>query len=547
MAKTFWFAIVLFLIHTPPATRGDGKVFPPIGIAHAETPAQRALIHWEAGTETLVVETSVRSAATNLAWVLPLPSQPTSIRAVDRGLFPTLQTTFQARVILTRMQWWIGGLVLVAVILVLRWHFQRKLPARTLDVLVVLLVLLILSSMLLPALSRAGGSAGASGAPDSTVQLLARTRAGVFDITTLAAGRAEDVVDWLRNNGFAAGDDTLPLLRDYVSHGWVFAAARVSSPDPGELTALDPIAFTFTSPKPIYPMRLTGVGSASLRCDLYVFGPARATTPGWREVYCARPRYETNSTPQTAPWGLRVRHSELATLVRQAPVATKLSAVLAPGDFGSDVAIDWTGFRPLGQFVFTKGAALAMAGSIGSWLLALAVLAGCLHARKAIGKAKWFNRTDRVGFVMSLVIPAVIFACLPTIRWQEVHRMRRWPSFEAREQLRHHALSEVVDLPSVKAILRGDAPESEPHLANARRELALLFQTNQYAGEYAAFNKLTTNIFSQGRLRLEASPGNFTLEASSDGLDLVWHDFDGFPAFRESIPRLDDTIHGESR
>jgi hypothetical protein len=88
-----------------------------------------------------------------LAWILPLPSLPGSIWPVDPGLFPTHQTTFQPRVESEASSWWIGGLVLTALVLLVRWHAQHKLPRRALDFVFVVCVLLVFAAMVfLPSL-----------------------------------------------------------------------------------------------------------------------------------------------------------------------------------------------------------------------------------------------------------------------------------------------------------------------------------------------------------------------------------------------------------
>jgi hypothetical protein len=43
------------------------------------------------------------------------------------------------------------------------------------------------------------------------------------------------------------------------------------------------------------------------------------------------------------------------------------------------------------------------------------------------------------------------------------------------------------------------------------------------------------NVFTDQPLRLENSPGNFVFRASTNGVELVWHDYDGAEAYREVI------------
>ncbi|MBL9136031.1 MAG: DUF2330 domain-containing protein [Verrucomicrobiales bacterium] len=517
--------------------RGDGKLFPPVGFTRAETPSQRALIHWADGLETLVVETTVRSQATNLAWILPLPSPPTSIRAVDPGLFPTLQTTFQARVEFSRSKAWIGGLVVAAFVLLWRWHQHGKLSIRLWDCLLVLVVLVFLSAMLLPALgkAKAGGQGPSVG---STVRLLGSVRAGVMDLATITAERPEDLIDWLHQRGFATPDAMTPVVRDYLAKGWVFVAAKVVAPEPNTLAALHPVAFTFPARSPVYPMRLTGIGGAPLTCDLYVFGPSRAKAQGWSVRYCSRPIYTPATNAMTAPDGLRIRHPELARLVAQSPVATKLSRTLVGSAFDHDIELAWESYRPAGQRAYTEPAAQSRAVSAGAAVLAVGLLLGRrAHHFRGL-PIPWFHRHDRNALVAACLAGVIAYGCLPRVELDAVKTLRRYPVNYARNQLQQWAL-EAADTDPIQQVLHAAQPVSNQDWERARDELSTLLATLHYPIAWKMENWTLTNLFSSTRLRLESSPGNLTLERTAQGLELVWHDFDGYPALRCVVPKFD--------
>jgi len=52
-----------------------------------------------------------------------------------------------------------------------------------------------------------------------------------------------------------------------------------------------PIAFTFRSERPVYPMRLTGVENDRCDLELYVFGPERASARSLAVDYCGMPTF----------------------------------------------------------------------------------------------------------------------------------------------------------------------------------------------------------------------------------------------------------------
>lgn len=95
--KALAFCVVWCLI-APPGAYGDGGFIPPTAFAKVQIPDQRALIHFDQGTETLVIDTSFKGEGTNFAWIIPVPSAP-KVEAVTAGLFPALQTIFQPQII----------------------------------------------------------------------------------------------------------------------------------------------------------------------------------------------------------------------------------------------------------------------------------------------------------------------------------------------------------------------------------------------------------------------------------------------------------------
>jgi hypothetical protein len=42
-------------------------------------------------------------------------------------------------------------------------------------------------------------------------------------------------------------------------------------------------------------------------------------------------------------------------------------------------------------------------------------------------------------------------------------------------------------------------------------------------------------MFTDQPIRLECSPGNFVFRAHTNGVELIWHDYDGAEAYRETI------------
>jgi hypothetical protein len=98
VTRTFlqvWLACLLLI---PTAAFGDGGFIPATAFEKVQIPDQRALIHFADGRQTLVIDTAFKGTGTNFAWIIPVPTAPT-VEPATLGLFPTLQTIFQPRIV----------------------------------------------------------------------------------------------------------------------------------------------------------------------------------------------------------------------------------------------------------------------------------------------------------------------------------------------------------------------------------------------------------------------------------------------------------------
>ena len=349
---------VVWLFIASPGAYGDGCFIPPTALANVQIPDQRALIHFDGATETLVIDTSFKGEGTNFAWIVPVPSSP-KVQIATTGLFPTLQTILQPEVIhnVPRIYW----LVIIAGVFVfhLLWKLRRSGPGSVTEVMSLWAVVLLLCALLLPAF----GTAGAGSVPIGGVKVVERKRVGVYDTAVLSSQDGMAVLQWLSKNGFVTPTKIIPAIRTYAKQGWFFVASKIrldaSLTDPAKPS---PLALTFKTERPVYPLRLTGIGNEICRIDLYVFGPGRAEIPNFVVERCAQPVYPVNSDEGWRKQRLdvvRVRHTGLRMLVAQSPVATKLTARLNSQQMKEDAYVSWSPFKE-GRLTFysERGAAV---------------------------------------------------------------------------------------------------------------------------------------------------------------------------------------------
>ena len=90
--------VVLVVLSLAAVAWADGIVVPSqAAVKPARTPDQRALLRYDNGIETLVIETTVEGDGRDFAWIVPLPAAP-KIEESTAGLFPTLDALCGPRV-----------------------------------------------------------------------------------------------------------------------------------------------------------------------------------------------------------------------------------------------------------------------------------------------------------------------------------------------------------------------------------------------------------------------------------------------------------------
>jgi hypothetical protein len=494
----------LLLLFLPLAALADGRVIPPLALpVHVNIPDQKALICFSNGTERLVIETRFTAPGTNFAWVVPLPSQPV-IEAATTGLFPTLQYLFRPEIIHNVPRYWIGILITLGLIYILRLLAKYE----SMGCAAFLFFLLIfLAALLLPALSAAKRGAMESTTSGQSVSILDRKLVGIFETTTLASPDAQALQVWLSANGYSVPTNAEPVIASYVKDGWVFVATKIRRDQPdNETSTPHPLSFTFKTDKPVYPLRLTGVDNGPLSVALYVFGSAQAKAAHFKIESCTRPN---------------MAHPLLRQWTAGLPVATKLSATLSPPDMLKDVWLEQIPFTiEHRNRLFSRHGALTTALNWGVGLFAVGLVAiGLLTFAGETQKNKLPRLAGSVTMA-GVAVAGFIYLSLPKI---EVKLVRGYlPSKMKMEQL---ALQ----------LAWGDFDWHTPAEIRAGFQETMLNPTN--TADYGLKN--WDNNFVGGQFREEDSPGNYLLRETNNQVQLIFYNADG----GEEIAETQDLPH----
>ena len=393
--------------------RGDGMVFPAVIDQRAQIPDQQALIVWRDGIETLAIETRFVGTGTEFAWVVPLPSVP-EVSPATTGLFPTLRATTTPKLVDSsgaRGLCWLLGWLLVLVWVIRFTGGWRGVLLVTLVVVTGMIVILA------PALGTARGGADVPG-----VAVHDRAIVGSYDTATISGKDGSALAAWLTSNGFATPPEAKPVINDYAARGWCFVAAKLRRSESSDKPATPhPLVFKFSSAAPIYPLRLTSVGSSGLGLELYVFGPQAAAAPGLDVIRCTQPRYSEAEEGIAVSFHFRdserleISHSGLRALADGGAVVTRLSGRLSSGQMQSDMTIAWVPFEERQASFWSRQGAAAT----GLCVLLAAMLFGPLvneavrQAQRGPVRGRWRSMGEWA--VIGAVLGLGIYLFLPKV------------------------------------------------------------------------------------------------------------------------------------
>jgi hypothetical protein len=108
-----------------------------------------------------------------------------------------------------------------------------------------------------------GAREGGSAVPPrkTTVEVLGVGQVGAFNYKILAAGRADDLHNWLKDNKYDSGDEA--VLDFYIKKQWVFTVMKIDTNqmkknhDGSFIGDIAPMRFSFQSDKLVYPLKIT--------------------------------------------------------------------------------------------------------------------------------------------------------------------------------------------------------------------------------------------------------------------------------------------------
>lgn len=104
-----------------------------------------------------------------------------------------------------------------------------------------------------------GSSGGDSDTDGGGPEILLEEVVGAFEITVLSGDNLEEIKTWLDENGYAQDENADPILEEYLSEGYIFAAFKLTND--AETAEIHPITLRFPNDEACIPIRLTRIAA----------------------------------------------------------------------------------------------------------------------------------------------------------------------------------------------------------------------------------------------------------------------------------------------
>ncbi len=301
MTKIALLACFLVLV-TASSALANGKMFSVEGVP-PEIPYQRAIILFEDGEQTLILQSKYKNEVTNdavnsLGWVVPVPAKPevANMRTQSAdNLFAIFDLHTRPRITTRKMivervlMTAVGFLMCILIFVLLACLLSLVLPLpyfsqnrrQLLRFLCWSLPSCLLILMLIPALFRARAYGDRGG-----VEVIDEHSVGIYDVRIVRSDRADELIAWLSDNGFRFGVEDEAAFEDYISRDWCFAVAKVRTEEERDGLAVaseglpDPLILRFPHKNPVYPIMLTGTGGHETKVLIYLAAETKMTSGG---------------------------------------------------------------------------------------------------------------------------------------------------------------------------------------------------------------------------------------------------------------------------
>ena len=507
--------------------RADGKMFPEIAYKiPPKIPSQKAIIVYKDGIEKLIIESSLDGQGKEFGWVIPLPAEPNNFEKVSPGLIKTLSLAIQPEITHDLTQPLFSAVwIMICAFLIYLVHLRSS-KNKILNVFLLLLIIFVMLSILMPTL----GSKSEIASLSEGVDIKKQVNIGNYELFVLKAENPDALDTWLKDNGFLTLDKSdKTIVSDYIKEGWCFVAAKLKRDSDSGFSQPHPLAMSFTSKKPVYPMRLTSTVGNDIYLEIFVISDKQAFTGQLKlefsdkfkfnekayEIFTDKSYYFPGYTSDK--FEQEIGHPDSLNLLWDGCVLTKLYGTLKPAQMKSDVILNFRQAKPFQKHYWSIQGAYQY--SIILILLAFTSLFIVLHngyrKNRKLKVEQPFLRAAVISLIASLALGGVLYLVLP-----KIYNIRTGSFFSKR--IYNHEIT------IFKEFFLEDISIKNIDYRNIKIE-----DYKKLIEEYiSALPKLPMgqmNPFTGQMIKDEDSPGNYVLIKDERGI--VWRSFtmEGFP------------------
>ena len=276
----------------------DGLFIPEARQRIPGIPVQRALISYQNGIETLIIESSLDGEENNYGWIIPIPSEPHKIEELSPGLLKTLSTQIHPKIhdkVVHQHALGVRTVIIYAVLMAIVSFSIMLWGAPGFGISSSVCILIIFA---IPRFIELRGGPGPSSAVRSFVEIKSSQIVGNYEIFILEAQDSLELNNWLDNSNLDRfPENASQIIDDYISDGWYFAVAKLATLADG-ISRPHPVLFEFYTDTPVYPMKLTALSGSTVNLELFVIADEEAIPVNFNieKQYCDFFDYEDASS-----------------------------------------------------------------------------------------------------------------------------------------------------------------------------------------------------------------------------------------------------------
>ncbi len=513
LCRTGCLCILISVLATPPVF-ADGGYFPETAIKTLPAiPSQQAILRFKNNEECLMIESSFEGPGRRFGWVIPLPAKPVNMEKASSGFIKTFSINLQPEITHdlsqeTHTLYFFAAFSAIWVFLVL---LVKPLSEFHLVALTILLFFVYLAFTVptfgLLSRGKSKGGRDTLARTETGVKVVQKTVVGSYEIQVLTADSAGALDEWLGKNGFISlSEPSRKIVADYIQNKWCFVTAKLQREGFG-LSTPHPIALTFPSAKPIYPMRLTALAGSPVYLELFVVADKRASAS---HLDLEVADFFSPSQSAGLTYYQRIKHPAAREFFWEGCMISKLVGRVKSRAMKKDFEINLRNAPPFRDTLYSYAGArdTALLWALGLWSFILPVSLWIKLGHLAEPGGRWYLLRQVVGpfTLLACVLWITIFLSLDKTEVQP------WPRGPYR-------YAHVQNLSIVLADLIGKTDNFAKMDKNAAENIL-----DQYFSAHPQ-----TNPFTGYPVQREDSPGNFTLEQDSNGLYPRIYNQDGSP------------------